>query len=112
MALCVARGGQSPDLKPSHANHILMTQGTEKQDNKGEKVLELMAAMLALSNRRPKRLGDSRESSFPHQREKALSVPRASEPKSPFFLFWGPWLDQWGMGSNGLQTGYDLLSKF
>lgn len=41
MALCVARGGQSPDLKPSHTNHILMTQGTEEQGNRGEKVLEL-----------------------------------------------------------------------
>ena len=41
MALCVARGGQSPDLKPSHANHILMTQGTEEGGNSGEKALEL-----------------------------------------------------------------------
>lgn len=49
MALRVARGGQSPDLKPSHANHILMTQRTEEQHNRGEKVLELKAAMLALS---------------------------------------------------------------
>lgn len=41
MALCVARSGQSPDLEPSHANYILMTQGTEKQGNSGEKVLVL-----------------------------------------------------------------------
>lgn len=41
MALCVARGGQSPDLKSSHANHILMTQGTEEGGNSGEKALEL-----------------------------------------------------------------------
>lgn len=39
-------------------------------------------------------------------------MPRVSEPKSPLFLFRGPRLDQWGMGSNGLQTGCDLLSKF
>ena len=41
MALCVARGGQSPDLKPSHTNHILMTQGTEEGGNSGEKALKL-----------------------------------------------------------------------
>lgn len=41
MALRVARSGQGLDLKPSHANHILMTQGTEKQGSRGEKVLEL-----------------------------------------------------------------------
>lgn len=42
MALCVARGGQSLDLKPSHTNHILITQGTEKRSNSGEKALELV----------------------------------------------------------------------
>lgn len=42
MALRVARGGQGPDLKPPHTDHILMTQGAEEQGNRGEKVLELV----------------------------------------------------------------------
>lgn len=89
MALRVSRGGQGPDLEPSHANYILMTQGTEKQGDSGEKVLEL-GMCCSLSHPKPKEL--------PHQRGKAPTMPRASDPNPRLFLFWGSWLDELGGG--------------
>lgn len=44
MALSVARGGQGPDLKPSHTDHILMTQGARAQNNKKEREFKLRHA--------------------------------------------------------------------
>lgn len=82
MALCVARGGQSPDLKPSHANHFLMTQGTEEQGNRGEKVLELMPCC-SQPTLGPRRWVIHRSQGF-HTRQKA-PLPRASHLHSSCF---------------------------
>lgn len=95
MALRVAWGGQSPDLKSSHANHILMTQGAEKQGSRGEKVLE-PGLCWALPHPMPKESGELKEAGLPHRKGKALTVLRASDPNSRLSHSRGPWLDELG----------------
>lgn len=86
MALRVARGGQSPDLKPSHTNHFLMTQGTEEKAIGQRRYWSSCHA--APTQPSAQALGDSQESGLPHQTESAI----AQGFTSPLFLFWG--LDQ------------------
>lgn len=68
-----------------------MTQGTEEQGNRGEKVLDLV-----LPYPRLKGLGNLQESGLPHQKEKAPPVLRTSDPNLPLFLLWESWLNQLG----------------
>lgn len=65
--------------------------------------------MLVLPHPRPKGLRESQESGLLHQREGPSAL--ASDPKSPLFPIWGPWLDQWGIGSASPQVGCDCFLR-
>lgn len=51
----MARGSQGPDLKPSHTDHILMTQWARAENNKEEREFKLRRADPRLKGRVPYR---------------------------------------------------------